>query len=419
MRGQVAIFIIIGALVLIAFGITLYATSQVRTASNQPKELERLGAQPIRDYANSCLNLAATEGLRLLGLQGGMIFKEQGGIHDIPGASASVNGTTVPFAIVEPTGNVGELFFSEPPKYPFETFPYAGGKLLFKGYYGKSRLPPLYKLSEGGYVEGSVQESLESFIATQTPACASWDAFNNKGYKVVTGSANASLVFATSQEQFEGERFVSVNLKWPVEVTTPGGDKSLVSDFAVRLPVRLATSYYTAKQVIDDDVTDVSYVPSSSKGILASRIQSEGFTMISLRDTNSRLGNDVFEWRIARKNRLPALWFVNTSVLDDATFHVTPEGRGAKITVSGNILRIEDPCQEPGVQNPLLLELKASDPDEDDVVFEVHGTDSEDEIPSTAIGQPFSITVGVHDIIDENVEDSQRIPLEIALCEVR
>ncbi len=420
MRGQTTVFIIIGVLILIAFGVTFYAVNRVRVVSDQPHQLERLGAQPVQDYVDTCLNLAVTEGLQLMGKQGGLIYDVQGGIHDSNVPGEDFDSIRVPYVVLPPKGNVGELFFSDPPRYPFDDFPYTSKGLYFKGYYGQNQLAPLYKLTpDDVYVNGSIQESLESFIAKQTVACADWSVFTAKDYVVKTGSAVAALIFAKSVEQFEGEQFVSVKLEWPVEVSTPGGDKLMIDSFSYRAPVRLATIYYTVKEMIDSDVTDVSYVPSGSGAFTVERVDRPEFSMLKINDTLSSVGNMPFEFWVSRANRIPALWKINTSLLNDATFHVTPEGRGAKITVTDNMLRIEDPCQEAAVPNPYILELNASDPDENDVVFDVDLIGGDDEIPSSAIGRPFAIVVSARDQSETSLFDSQKINLEVALCEVR
>ena len=75
MRGQVTIFIIIGLLVLIAFGVTMYATSRVRTAQVAPTQ-EGLSVQSIQDYVLTCLSLASEEAFVVMGAQGGLIAGE-------------------------------------------------------------------------------------------------------------------------------------------------------------------------------------------------------------------------------------------------------------------------------------------------------------------------------------------------------
>ncbi len=394
------------------------------------QRLEQLALQPIQDYITTCLTLATNEGLTLLGRQGGAIYQSQGGLSQEPQDYAEYTdpdlGTLkVPYVIIPPEGNVGTLFYSEPPTYPFETFPNNEGKELFTGYYGISKLPQLYKISAlEESVSGSIQENLETYIAGRTASCADWKSFEGKGYKITPGTATATLVFALKQEQFIGEQYFSVELLWPVDVTTPAGDKAILKDFAARIPVRLATIYYTIKTMIDGDVTDISYKPESTFSVTTLPHNEDSFVII--KDAQSQVGNKPFEFWLPRKNRRPALWQIDTEPLQAERFHVTPEGRGAKINVvkideENSQLEIDDPCPEG--QNPYVIKLKASDPDENEISYEVHlprATDN--EIPlSVAEFEQYKITVYAKDNSKHPNDwfDSQEIPLKVGICEVR
>ncbi|MBI4146499.1 hypothetical protein HY489_04130 [Candidatus Woesearchaeota archaeon] len=424
MRGQVTVFILIGILVVIAFGITLYAGSSL-----QKKEFsqgsEQAGVQQLQDYVQTCLNLAVGEALSLLGKQGGFLYDSQGGLLQqgsvafakFPGSSGVLD---VPYLVVPPVGDLGGVFVSNPPGYPFDSFPFSpeDGSLFFTGYYGVSKLAPLYKVTASGEpVAGSVQQSLEAFIGKKTAVCADFREFEAKGFDVVSGSGVLSLVFAQRQEQFVGEQYVTVELLWPLEVSTPGKEKVLLKDFATRVNVRLATMYYFVKSLVDGDVTDVSFAPSSSGNIKVERQSFGEDSVLVVRDEQSSLQNRPFEFVVLRKNRIPALWAIDTKPLERVVFHVTPERRGTRVVVEGNKLLFRDPCPDDGVSNPFVLELNASDPDEDVVSFvaKVVGR-SESELADVGT---FKVQVFAKD--DANLPldsfDSQVFDVKVALCE--
>jgi len=422
-------------LVVIAFGITLYAASKIGTrfeTRETQQRVEQLGIQPIQDYVTTCLSLAVTDALGLIGKQGGVIYHGQGGITPDPRETANYMKYTdadrgeqlnVQYLILPPEGNVSTLFYSDPPEYPFPGFPYPPEetKQLFTGYYGINKLPPLYITSAqtGEYVSNSIQENLETYIAKKTADCTDWKTFENKGYSITEGSATASLLFAQKQEQFAGEQYITIELIWPLEITMPGGDKSILKDFAIKAPVRLSTIYYTVKQIIDSDVTDISYKPESTGAFTVSILPYGEDTFVSVKDAQSIVANKPFEFWIPRKNRRPALWQIDDTPLKEVTFHVTKEGRGAVVTTKDNILSIKDQCQEEGVQDPYLVQLNASDPDEDTIVYSVYVPPEGNEIPQDAIGMPFSITIYAKDrsAHPNDWYDSQEILLQVALCE--
>jgi len=77
-RGQITIFIIIGILVLVAFSIALYVGTKMKQrieVKQTQQTTEKFGIQPIQDYITTCLSLATTEALSLIGRQGGVIYQ--------------------------------------------------------------------------------------------------------------------------------------------------------------------------------------------------------------------------------------------------------------------------------------------------------------------------------------------------------
>ncbi len=425
MRAQITVFIIIGILVVIAFAIALYAGSRLGLGGEGRGVEGKLGVQEIQDTVTSCLELSLGEGLKLLGSQGGFIFKEQGGVHDpqesfeLPTAQGKV---AVPWLIIPPQGDVGGLFFADVPKYPFEGFPFPPkeSKPFLTGYYGISRLPPLYEVNEAQErTEGSIQDALEFFVAKKTTECVDWAGFAQKGFDVTVGQADVSLLFAQRQDQFVGEQFVTAALFWPLEISAPGNEKAQLKEFSTRVPVRLASVYYVTKSIVDGDVTDVSYVPQASGGMeIAVERFGEG-SIIRLKDAQSVVQNAPFEFIIARKNRLPALWQIDDTPLGSVVFHVTSEGRGTRVQVDGKFLRFQDPCQDPDVQNPFVIELNASEPDEDEVSFAVEVQGSvEPELKE--IGERV-VRVFAKDESQGSTGqfDRQELKVQVALCPVR
>jgi len=179
MKAQITVFIIIGVLVLIAFGITLYVgvTINKTTTKQSTQQIEQLETQKIQDYITTCLNIATIDALELLGQQGGIIYQSQGGItldetpENLEKTYIQYDNKNIKFLITEAKGNVGNLFYSQTPKYPYSTFPIPPGKTepYFNGLYGISQLPPLYNQTpEKQPVTGSIQETLEKYITKKT-----------------------------------------------------------------------------------------------------------------------------------------------------------------------------------------------------------------------------------------------------------
>ena len=80
-KGQVTIFILIFVVLLIGFGFVFYLLNQVAqdtTRSSQQALIEEIKAKTtLEQQMKECLNVGLKRGLRLIGSQGGFIYKDQ------------------------------------------------------------------------------------------------------------------------------------------------------------------------------------------------------------------------------------------------------------------------------------------------------------------------------------------------------
>ena len=282
------------------------------------------------------------------------------------------------------------------------------GSGVFAGYYGVNLLPPLY-----GPHADAVETMLSKYVEEHVVSCADWRVFEGRA-GVVAGLPKVTVVLSRSPGDFASEDSFALELVWQVNVTA-GGVVVPLEKFSARIPVRLATTYYLAKEVVDADVSDVVYVPRVPAGFTIKRESVGNESVLRLADVQSKVNNLPFEVVLARKNRLPALWQINESLFADKTFHISAEGKGAEVIVEDRKLIINDPC--PDGPNPFVVALDASDPDEDVIRFEVEVPGSSDaRLPKSAIGMPYKITILAS---DGSIVDFQKIPLKVSLCEVR
>lgn len=133
-KAQISLFIILGIAILIAIGIAMFiftsTTEKKIEKSTAVKQKTTLQIQPIKDMITNCLKTTAKEAIITLGQQGGYLYQEQGG--PIPNPTAQEQGQTyiekdkqkIRYLIDEPTGRIGNLFYTTPPEYPWINFPY-------------------------------------------------------------------------------------------------------------------------------------------------------------------------------------------------------------------------------------------------------------------------------------------------------
>ncbi len=426
-KAQITVFIVIGMLVIISFGVTIYVGNQMKKGTETKgtaQKTEQIDIQPIQDYITTCLTLATEDGLALIGKQGGVIYQSQGGITPEPKTymDYTENDITykVSYMILPPQGNVGHdrceteypfcLFYSEPMEYPYPGFPYPQGetKPYFKGFYGINQIPPLYKSPEA---TNSIQENLETYITKKTMDCTSWEKFEDKGYTIKEGAAKTTLTFAEQQRQFIGEKYLTAELEWPIDITTPTGDNKAIANFNTRIQVRLATIYYTVKELIDSDVTDIEYKPANKDSFKLTTKPYGKDSFISVQDTQSLTAGKPFEFLIPRKNRAPALWKLETNQL---TLGIAEERRST-LSIEGSKLLIYNPCPDDGPTSTFIT-LQASDPDEEQASFEVEIPGSAtDKIPKDAMGEEhYKITIKAKD--KAGLTDYERIPTRVKPC---
>ncbi|MBI2128639.1 hypothetical protein HYU07_00220 [Candidatus Woesearchaeota archaeon] len=350
-KSQITVFMIIGIVILIIFGLVFYVISYAaKKESGGETELTEEQLQeikPIQNYVTFCLDKVSADALQLLGKQGGVIFKSQGGT--IKEYDASELGKfylkdgsyIVPYAIMPLSISILSLS-AELPAYPWQDYP--NNPPLFR-VYGEDRFPPLYK-SQGSH---SLQRQLESYVNDHIRNCTDFSVFQPQGFSVIAEAPNTSTII--------GKKDVSVNLVFPLEITkTAAGQKVKISKFNSNQKVRLKTIYDFVKNIINKDVTDIGFDPrtlsSSEMQVIVTAEYYNKDDLINIMDTQSKIWNEPYIMRFARKNRMPALQKISNPA---GSFNA-----GDLITNTSNEIKIND---------VLLFKPVADDPDEDAVDF--------------------------------------------------
>ena len=386
-KAQVTVFIIISLIILTMVGVAYYMISatQEQKGEEQIKKLQvsAIKIDPLKEYIKSCLSITSAEGFELLGKQGGYIYRSQGGIIDDPSTEDYVDYqlTKVYYGIYKPIANVGLIFFSQTPAYPFPTFPYilnSTGSVVFsnymRGYYGRNKIPPLLKpvgtqgqqqpvvingvtIQAQKQINHSIQEQLEKFVINGTLECIDWSGFEMQGLNITAeAEPNISVEFA--------EADVSFYLKWPIQVEDRAtGAVTKMDEFLVIYPVRFRRMHDFARVLMDADVLNISYSMIATDGEINSYVipDVDGATdLVKIIDSRSNLLGEDYEYRFMRQNRPPALYYINQSAIKG------PLCDGSTIALTGEEnLSFIDSC---GIQD-FNMTFNAIDPDEEEVNF--------------------------------------------------
>ena len=383
-RGQISLMIIVMLLVLIVVGIILYAarTATTKRGEERVETQQRTAAllKPVQEYVTQCLDLSARSTIELLGKQGGVIYASQGGITPDPGSNEYVpdGQLKINYIIRPPEGNVGMVFFSNVPEYPWGQFPElwdnsTGAWMqiipeFFQGYYGINKLPPLEN------ADGSLQQQLETSVLEKTKVCFDWTVFEAQGIHIEPGEADLRVVFGT--------RGTSFLLFYPMNLTgTVTGATARIDSFAIELPVRLKAIHELAHAVVDKEVTNITFDPSSLviDGVSVS-IARDAYNfddVFQFLDPASRLGGVQYVFQAARKNRAPALvWIPNST---SQSWRLCS---GSTISFSGSSFSGEvSMCPPDSGFNGFSHQLRAYDPDEDTVTYRLSAGPGLQQVP--------------------------------------
>lgn len=229
-RGQATIFIIIGAIILIAAGITFFVkTSSEReeivpgvyvSVAEVPTELH-----PVDNFVKSCLEDVGVRGLRRIGEHGGYISLDDPSLtfQSFAMTADPTEGDAVRFA---PSGNLGIPYW-----YYMEDNNKCEGSCSFS-----SKAPPL---REG---QNSIESQLNRFIEREIDSCLNnFESFDLQGFEVLA-------IEDMNVDTRVTEDDVVIILDYPVEISKDRIEGNL-DEFFVRIPVDLQEIYNLATDV--------------------------------------------------------------------------------------------------------------------------------------------------------------------------
>ncbi len=429
-KAQLTLMITMGIILLFAAVLVIWLGTQTATIRTAPEaeqqRLRQVAVQPVREYIQSCLDITTTTGLELLGRQGGVLYRMQGGLTpDVQPAEqgsryVEYEGINVSYLITRPVQDIDALYYAQPDEYPFPTFPYVFNKTtgavikeFYGGYYGNSLLPPLFKPGRD-----SIQEQLESYISFNLPKCTDWNAFEAQGLSIVAGRPNVSVMIAENITQIETEQFFTVLARWQVNVTDLTTSRNTTLDqFSLGYPVHLAKFYLFVQGIVIGEISDATFdarnISTTAtpvtivKDVFRNSFDQGTDDLIVVRDEESRLRGKPLEFWILRANRYPALVWINQTDLDRYEF--IPLGTcedKPSIFLSGDVLTIKWP-------ETWTAKLRAVDPDEDIVAFRTEPA-SPGKITIPPPGEPFRLYVYASD--GGKTEDYQILKLRTTSC---
>lgn len=356
-NAQITVMVILVMIILFLFAIVFYiqnlVAQEVGTRKVMTTQQSSFDSQSLRMYVESCLNQVISNALLIVGRQGGKIYTEQGGFLDKGEIGLNYSNYTgnynVSYAIFRPNGSIG-IYNSTPPTYPWDNgtmhFPYNEsdpGEEFIEGWYGTNYLPPLQKP-----YNNSIQEQLENYTNAQLPNCVDWSAFNIQGFNITSSNVITNITF--------GESDINFDVNYPVTITeTFSGRTSTITDFHIKMLVRLKQVYNFTHAIIQEDSTNITFnITELTNGSIIPHIQ-RNFSnttndFINVSDSLSILMGKPYEFWFMRHNRAPGLYHLDFDL--NKAFGIGND------TVT---------CLEKFIGGSIT----AADPDEDELLFNV------------------------------------------------
>ncbi|MBI2655920.1 hypothetical protein HYX06_05870 [Candidatus Woesearchaeota archaeon] len=363
-KSQITMIMIMGIVLFISIGIIMYLSKTAVKKSGQSAEKKiqttELETRAIKDFASNCLDKLSKDALVLLGKQGGYIYTNQGGtIVPFSDSDEGVlyiknNNANAAYNIKMLQLNAPQPFYTTIPEYPWIIFPYGPvnqDTKTFNGIFGANSMPPLNS-SHGPH---SVQMQIETFIDTNMDKCLDFSIFKNEGYDIQKAKSKTKV--------FIGARDVSIISEIPLKVTNiKTQEKAEFNDFSSVLDIRLGEMYYFIKEIIDKDISDITFNiqdTANNKNSFSIKVSENTYQkddLISIKDQQSVIYGQPFEYAFGRKNRAPALYYIKDDVLEF--------DQGDQIDEDDIFGNSERKAEDPDEDNPTIkIEALLSNPD--------------------------------------------------------
>ena len=333
--GQVTIFIILGIVILFVVIFIMMLVSRIQTEqidAAKEKIVSRIfQKEALRVYVEDCLDDALTEGILLLGKQGG-IWREQGGFWDFSEQKGVLFGEErVFYGIIK--GDVSEGYpcssSGEAPDFCRYRYPDSSA------FFGRTEFG-LHALSRdlGRYITKETMKCMENFTKVNISEAAklTWEGAEvtlNIEDGAITVSAHFPMKFSLEEQEFfqlsEFNFFYPTRLKQFLEVAVlqPLGWDTLYVDFnysdetlsgvsfpfGTRLPEGSECETVEEHHICNFTTSSSAY---NSFGIEFNNYSLDnGDTIFELKPTWGEEKLRDFQFRIARQNRPPVLDYIS------------------------------------------------------------------------------------------------------------
>ena len=253
-KGQITILLVLAMVLLLVFGLMLYIRGIMKIKPEEVLSGSEV-KKKVTEAVEACVQHATQEGLRLVGMQGGAIYKTQ-----VEGTAPLLSGKTLLYEGDEVLYAIREGEPPPPPEYPVEG-PLGStyvdiGKLTLKPLCDADG-PNVWNLLGAEHTcisydhpgsPHSIQDYLRVYILNKSLECMAFSEWASQYGTEIVPQGDAEL------EIIMGDKDVTVQLTYPLEV---GGSR--MSSFAYLSRVRLKKIYELAYRLAEEDIRDLTF----------------------------------------------------------------------------------------------------------------------------------------------------------------
>lgn len=370
-KAQITLFMLIGVVILAGGALTFHAV-QLQTELQLERKADEISQQLLKttaleEYVSLCLKEATEKGIKLLGEQGGVIYKSQNGTtpdygYPLPYGLFSLENLVreegednsgniidvdtyydVSYSIKRPQLSPASPLHKPPPDYPYPGKVYPPQPEHLKNFnFGKLTLKPLcdpkgpnrpgvvlHRSCETYGPPKSIQEELRDYVKKNLAGCVDFQSLSDiMGYNMTEGEVNTNITFTENTIVVEGF--------YPLSITIKDRQVGKIMMFKTELPIRIKIIHEFLNRLLIRESNDLFFNLTRDYRNFTARGRkywTPGITLslsrdpcstctnilgapwddvITIIDEKSTYQGEPFKLSLAIKNRIPVLEFIQT-----------------------------------------------------------------------------------------------------------
>ncbi len=288
-RGQISVFIIIGIIILLVFGLTFYIKSRTSRTEEIGPIVEKVPTQlyPIKLFIEQCIDKTATDAITLIG--------ESGGYTDISefGITHTADPTTSQAVEFSPESSMNIAYW-----WYLKSSNDCSGNCEFS-----SEMPDLKsemkKGSERPVMDSSIESQIDRYVNNNLNECLNdFRDFEEQGFSV------RELGKITTTTTIRNDD-VLVSVNYPMQITK-GKTKSKVSNFFTTIPVNLKNIYELAFMITSDEI-NYKFLERNTLNLIAGFSEIDSGKLPPMAGSKFELSSPVYWTKPTVKTKLEAM----------------------------------------------------------------------------------------------------------------